>query len=51
MESPGKYKENETNRDLLQSTVQKLSILREKKHSNSDLQLSFFSVFFSSQSR
>jgi hypothetical protein len=31
MESPGKYEENETNRDLLQSTVQKLPILRRKK--------------------
>jgi hypothetical protein len=31
MKSPGKYEENETNRDFLQSTVQKLSILREKK--------------------
>jgi hypothetical protein len=30
MESPGKYEENETNRDFLQSTVQKLVILRRK---------------------
>jgi hypothetical protein len=34
MESPGKDKENETNRDLLQSTVQKLPILRRKKTQN-----------------
>jgi hypothetical protein len=31
MESPGKYKENETNRDLVQSTIQKLPILKKKQ--------------------
>jgi hypothetical protein len=31
MKSPGKYKENETKRNFLQSTVQKLSILRKKQ--------------------
>jgi hypothetical protein len=30
MESPGKYEKNETNCDLLQSTVQKLAILKKK---------------------
>jgi hypothetical protein len=31
MEFPGKYEENETDCDFLQSTVQKLSILRKKQ--------------------
>jgi hypothetical protein len=31
MESPGKYEENETNRDLLRSTIQKLPIFRRRK--------------------
>jgi hypothetical protein len=31
MESPGKYKENETNRDLVQSTIQKLPILKKNQ--------------------
>jgi hypothetical protein len=37
MESPGKYKENETNRDLVQSTIQKLPILKKTKNSKTEV--------------
>jgi hypothetical protein len=39
MKGPRKYEENETDRDLLQSSVQKLSILEEKKPQTQKLQI------------
>jgi hypothetical protein len=46
MESPGKYEENETNGDLLQSTVQKLPLLRKNDAKTEVANLSL-SCFFS----
>ena len=45
MESPGKYEENETNRDLLQLTVLKLQFEKKKNSKMKVANLSFTLIF------